>query len=55
MVIENNPNGGDNRHTYEILLLIVFLQVVTRSNFRPQQKYSIYVLRYFLVYGELQW
>ena len=54
MVIANNYNNDETRYTYEILLLLVFLQVVTRSNFRPQQKYRIDFVLYFLVYGELQ-
>ena len=54
MVIANNRNNDETRYTYEILLLLVFLQVVTRSNFRPQQKYKIDIVLYFLVFGELQ-
>ena len=41
MVFANNSNNNENRYTYEILLLRVFLQVVMRSNFRPKQKYKI--------------
>ena len=53
MVIANNTNNDDTRYTYEILLLLVCLQVVTKSNFRPQ-KYRIDFVLQFLVYGELQ-
>ena len=55
MVFANNSNNNENRYTYEILLLRVFLQVVMRSNFRPKQKYQIDFVLCFLVYGELQW
>ena len=55
MVFANNPNNDESKYTYEILLLLVFLQVVMRSNFRPKQKYQIDFVLWFLVNGELQW
>ena len=55
MVFANNSNNNENRYTYEISLLRVFLQVVMRSNFRPKQKYQIDFVLWFLVNGELQW